>query len=150
MWVAPALALPTRRLTATPSGVMKRGQFPNASLSTCWETPSRCHIHQGAFLSFLWFLGSSLSLHFFPIFTAPPKKILSPQASQELSQSDIQQLNQLPRTLPSTLMQGSNTWCSFYLRRPRCWAASKKIGSSADSKIKSSQSMKSALVTLHT
>lgn len=59
-------------------------------------------------------------------------------------------VQRFPRALPSTLTECSTTPDDHSVHRKRGRAASKKIGSSADSKIKSSQSMKSALVTLHT
>lgn len=86
--------------------ITERGQSPNASLVMRWEIPSRCHICQGVILSVIW-RKAVLSLIPFP--SSSPKKILLPQVSHELSQSDSHQLNQFPRVLPSTLTEGSNT-----------------------------------------
>lgn len=130
----------------TPSYVMGRGQFQNTSLVICGAIPCRCHICQGVIL-FLW-LGGEAVLVLSPSPSSSPK-ILLPQVSQELSQSALQQFKDFPgpSLVPS---QNAPTPDDHSVYRQRCWAASKKIGSSADSKIKSSQSMKSALITLHT
>lgn len=96
--------------------------------------------------SFSDWRGNSLSSFSFPIFI--PKDPTPPGFSGALPVCPPT-VRRFPGALPSTLTECSSTWCHSVYRQ-RCRAASKKIGSSADSKIKSSQSMKSALITLHT
>lgn len=131
----------------TPSRVVGRGQSPNTSLVICWAIPHRYHICQGVIL-FFWsgrgeaVLVLSPSPFFIPEDPTPP-------SFSELFQSALQQFRDFPGPflVPS---QSAPTPDDHSVHRKRGRAASKKIGSSADSKIKSSQSMKSALITLHT
>lgn len=137
--------LDASNISLGPTHEEGRGQSPNTSLEICRTISRRCHICQELF-SFLIWGGSRLSPFSFPIFIpkdpAPPKFLRS-------FQCDIQQFNDVPGPclVPS---QNAPTPDDHSVYRQRCRAASKKIGSSADSKIKSSQSMKSALITLHT
>lgn len=99
-------------------------------------------------IRFLFLTDGEAALIVLPSRSSSPK-ILLPQVSQELSQPALQQFEDCPGPflVPS---QNAPTPDDHSVYRQRCRAASKKIGSSADSKIKSSQSMKSALITLHT
>lgn len=98
-------------------------------------------------LSFSWHGGSSLSHHSFPICT-PQRGSYYPKIPGDFIVWHPT-FNQFPGPF-QVLSEKAPTPNYLSAYGQRCWAASKKIGSSADSKLKSSQSMKSALITLHT
>lgn len=146
MRAASALALYMRRPAA--NSIICHGKRPVPKYFSCDLRGDSLQVSHSPRSYSLSLIGGEAVLVLSPSPSSSPKIVL-PQVSQEPSQSALQQVKDFPgpSLVPS---QNAPTPDDHSVYRQRCWAASKKNGSSADSKIKSSQSMKSALITLHT